>query len=351
MEPIDLDLEDHSPKAATPTHRASLTQHSQGNGHVASQQSASDAALTPSPGPRLCDDFFGFDFGDADLKKNQQMQNQADRTKEVLHAAQKTMNIKDLYKVLYPKNLFVGLGDTKLAPKTIQGWLEDALSNSRELNHRELAAAAQHFDMRMTAPLPWILAIDSIATHDGICPESLSLALDANIGWLEHHATRLRHCSTSTHRGVSPAPAVMLGSAVSAKKSHIIEFTDAFLEKAEPLDDEGKPGYIAARKIVISDATLAGIRKSFRKYNRAIVTSAEAANTYECHFSTKRPGLHFLPEQVMNKFTQSEPDDSVTAGSEAHLGSDNMPYLLLHKVSGQQDRFRFKGFLQTEPQK
>ena len=47
------------------------------------------------------------------------------------------------------------------------------------------------------------------------------------------------------------------------------------------------------------------------------MTSAKAANTYECLFSTKRPGLHFLPEQVMNKFTQSEADDSVTAGSEA----------------------------------
>ena len=90
---------------------------------------------------------------------------------------------------------------------------------------------------------------------------------------------------------------------------------------------------------VISDATLAGVRKALRRYNRAIVTSSEVSTVYETQFSTKKPGIHFLPEHVMNKLTQSEMDDAQTASGETHLGSDEHPYLLLHKVSGQQDRF------------
>ena len=48
------------------------------------------------------------------------------------------------------------------------------------------------------------------------------------------------------------------------------------------------------------------------------------------------PGVHFLVEQ-MNKYTQSECDDACTATGEAHLGSEQHPYVVLHKVSGQQE--------------
>ena len=204
--------------------------------------------------------------------------------------------------------------------------------------HRKLGAGVdQDFDLRRTSPVPWVQAMEALALHDGVCAESLSLAFDANLGFMEHHATRLLHASESTHKGVSPAPSAMLASAVSSKKSHLVDYTDGFLAQSEPLDDEGKPGYIAQRAIVLSDGTLAGIRKSLVNYNRAIITSSEASNTYERPFSTKRPGVHFLIEQIMNKFTQSECDDAATGCGVAHIGSERHPYLILHKVSGQQE--------------
>ena len=53
--------------------------------------------------------------------------------------------------------------------------------------------------------------------------------------------------------------------------------------------------------------------------------------------SDKRQGIHFLLVSVMNKLTQSEPDDLATGEGRVHLGSKEHPYLLLQKLSGQQE--------------
>lgn len=292
---------------------------------------------TPSsPAPKMTDSHFQFAFSDAAADLRKQKAARSDPVAEALQALE-GLDVEQINQKIWDKRLFQGMGTDKEAILTIQNWLEAAWLDASGKSHRELAGEAT-FNLHLLAPLPWVRAVEAIAGHDGVDPESLNLALDANLGWLEHHSTRLRHSEDSTHKGVSTAPSVMLGAAVSAKKSHIIELTDGFLADAEPLDDEGNPGYVAQRSLVVSDATLAGLRKTLRKYSRAIVTSSEASTVYETPFSTKRPGIHYLPEQVMNKLTQSEMDDAQTASGETHLGSQDMPYLLLHKISGQQDR-------------
>lgn len=282
------------------------------------------------------DNFFHFEFSDAVANREQQRAEQPDFVHQALSSLAGLSNVQDINQRMFPPNLFDGMSSQQDTISTIHAWLQQAWLDAQTMSHRDLAT--QDFDLRLCGPLPWVRAMQAIALHDGLCPESLNLALDANIGFMEHHATRLLHSPDSTHRGVSPNPSVMLGAAVSARKSHITELTDGFLADAEPADAEGKPGYIKQRKITFSDATLAGIRKALKTYGRAIVSSGEASTVYETPFSGRRPGVHYLPEHVMNKLTQSEMDDAITAGVDTHLGDADHPYLMLHKISGQQDR-------------
>ena len=280
-----------------------------------------------SPGPKLVDLFFRFEFSDAVSSKEQERAKKPDFVAEALRSLSGLTTEEEINHRMFPPSLFDGMSTSQETVATIHGWLQEAWSDAQTLSHRELAT--QDFDLRMCGPLPWVRAMQAIALHDGLCPESLNLACDANIGFCEHHATRLLRPPNTTHRGVSPNPSVMLGAAVSARKSHNIETTDHFLEKAEPQDAAGKPGYIAQSKIVISDATLAGIRKALKVHSTAIAT------VYDTPVSSKRPGAHYLPEHGSpgaKRTTRSQLAPTRTQECADH------PYVALCKISGQQDR-------------
>ena len=240
----------------------------QANGGDVTPPSSGLTQATPnsaSPAPRLADAYFDFDFADAMTEMEKKKGKRTDLVQQVLTQLDGVTTEEDMGKKIFPRNLFHGLRTPRETADTIRSWLEQAWQDGQTLSHRELAAQAA-FDMNLLGPSLWTRAVEAVAMHDGIDPESLNLALEANLGFLEHFNTRLKHTRESTHRGVSPNPSVMLGAAVSAKKSHIIEFTDGLLANAEPLDQDGKPGFIAQRCLVVSDATLAGIRKALRRH-------------------------------------------------------------------------------------
>eukprot|EP00972_Heterocapsa_arctica_P011834 1734285-Heterocapsa_arctica.AAC.1 len=75
---------------------------------------------------------------------------------------------------------------------------------------------------------------------------------------MESHDRKLSHCRRSTHSGVAPNIPVFLASAVSSKKSGLIDLSDQFLI--------GKgtrvPEIIKSRQIYVGEATVKAGRRS-----------------------------------------------------------------------------------------
>ena len=292
-----------------------------------------------SPGPRMLDLRRDVFLADANAQRKTACDGRTEKAKAMLHELRRAEAhvVPDL---LYRDDLMAGIGHGgKQAQATMLAWLEEILDDDR--THKEVTVHVE-FDLRLCGPQLWMEAVLGHAVHDGVFPESLSCALDCNLGFLEHHGTKLLHSETSTHRGVSTAPACFLGSAVSTRKSHIIELTDGFLTASAPEAKEGDPDHpIKSRDIFISDATLRGMRMNFYNHHRAAISSAEVSTVYETPLSDKGKGIHFLQKTQMNKFTQSEFDDVATGEGKIHLGADTHPYVMLHKVNGQSELIEY----------
>ena len=76
---------------------------------------------------------------------------------------------------------------------------------------------------------------------------------------------------------------------------------------------------------------------AFFNSHRAAISSSECSTVYETPISEKKSGLHYLVKTKINLWTQSESDDVLTGDGTIHLGAAFHPYLLLHKVNGQQE--------------
>lgn len=67
-----------------------------------------------------------------------------------------------------------------------------------------------NFDIRKTEPVPLMVALEREALVNGLHPEGLQIAVDCNIGWLEHHGTKITHKSPVGHE-ISPNQPAFVG--------------------------------------------------------------------------------------------------------------------------------------------
>ncbi|OLP87987.1 Dynein heavy chain 6, axonemal [Symbiodinium microadriaticum] len=101
----------------------------------------------------------------------------------------------------------------------------------------------------------------------------------------------------------------------------LVDVTDGFLAQNEPLDLPS----------VRSLCPMAGIRKAFGTYNRAIITFSESSNSSECPFSTKRPAVHFRVAFAPRGLPQDEAMELV-AGMRKWMFDEEEEHKHVHNV-------------------
>ena len=107
-----------------------------------------------------------------------------------------------------------------------------------------------NFDLRRCLPKVWHAAVRGVSLANGQFPESVNLALFACVAFMESHDRKLSHCKHSGH-SIAPNIPVFLASAVSAKKSGLIDMSDHFLGGCASAPDE-----IKHRQIYVGEATV-----------------------------------------------------------------------------------------------
>ena len=164
----------------------------------------------------------------------------------------------------------------------------------------------------------------TLARSKGQHGEAVLALIESNAGIIESPGTRLTHNPVSRHYiGVNQA--TVIGSDSSSKKSNLIATSNEWLQP----DDA--PEEFRTMALVVTDATTKGIRKIIKAHGRCIVSSDEAANTFEVDESDREAGLHFLSKAKLNTWTQSEYD-----GPSTGHGSDQLSrYGFALKCAGQ----------------
>jgi len=224
---------------------------------------------------------------------------------------------------LVPLDLFNGLGDLAEIQATVARKLEQIIRDPRE--HREIATDTA-FSVNSVLPSVVATAVKTVATSQGWNAECLANCLACNIGFLEHHETRLAQRPDRLHQ-VSPNIPTIIAAASSARKSSLCKFTtDLLVTQDTPIDA------IKDRSVFTVDATLRGIRNSLQNYGRCSVCSDEIVNTYRTPWSENGgTGVNFLSRSKMNTYLSCERDDVLTGLHTTHI--DN--YSFQHKVFGQ----------------
>ena len=137
----------------------------------------------------------------------------------------------------------------------------------------------------------------------------------SNMGFLEHHQTRIRLSDKALHC-ISPNIAVMIAAASSARKSSLIRFTtDLILSDTSPCEGMNP----TTREIMVNDATLKGLRQALLKYRRCSVTTDEIVNSYYTTWSENAQGVHYFSRTKMCTYLNAERDDQVTATGRSHI--------------------------------
>ena len=218
-------------------------------------------------------------------------------------------------------DLFQGFSCERVATQTVEGWLREIDADSR--NHRQLGADSG-FGLRDLVPTPFRHAINTVALREGWQPECLLQEILTNIGWLEHHRTRLKLTLEEEHAR-SPNIPHFMGGDPSSRKSSKKEFAARLLDCGE-CPDELRNGWCTC-----ADGTIKGVRTGIENYNRSGVESDEVSNTYETPFSEQGKGIHYLGRSKMATYVNCEKDSSMTG-----LGNTTLTaYSFMHRVSGQ----------------
>ncbi|CAE7917876.1 unnamed protein product [Symbiodinium necroappetens] len=218
--------------------------------------------------------------------------------------------------------VFDGYLDKDEVYKTVKECLLHCYNGTE--THRQLATNLD-FDLRFMVPAPLAAAVNTVAKRRGLSPEALLAVLDANVGFMEDPTTTLTHQLDSMHE-ITPASPVIVGSASSTRKSHLIKASDDWM-----LTSREAPDIFKDRTILNTDSTTKGIRNCLEAHSRCAVSSDEAATTFDTKFSDKESGLHFLAPTKLNTWTQGEYDGPQTGQSKQVLGA----YNFMLKVAGQ----------------
>lgn len=95
---------------------------------------------------------------------------------------------KALRKETVPLELFSGFQDGDATYETIRSWLDAILADDR--TNRAIAEDTT-FSIRLLAPIPFRLAVQTVALRQAWPTEGLLLSAQSNIGWMEMPDTRI----------------------------------------------------------------------------------------------------------------------------------------------------------------
>ena len=208
------------------------------------------------------------------------------------------------------------------ARETILRWLREILADDR--GHRVIGADPT-FSLRGLLPVPFQRVLARVSAKEEWPVESLMNAVFSNVGWLEHHHTRLREYPGEEH-GRSPNIPCLHGMDPSARKSSSKEYCTSTL-----LALEEAPEFIRDGLATGTDGTVRGHRTSIVSYQRSGVVSDEVSNTYETPYSEQGKGIHYLGRSKLATYVNCERDTQVTGNGSVHLAG----YSFVHHVWGQ----------------
>jgi len=259
----------------------------------ASGQSEETELATQGGGPLpvQIDELAGFCFQDLS-RAVPRSASLLDPLSDLLSKITSARTVQDLRAVIHPAGLFDGLNNAEATYTTTSRWLCEIEADQQ--NHVEIGAD-DSFSIRMLLPVPFRVAIQTVALAEGWPAEGLLLAVASNVGWLEHHATRLKQRSTDDH-GRSPNIGFFHGMDPSMGKSSLKNYATRTLLQGDDVEQTIKDGIA-----VCVDGTLKGHRTSLANVFRSGIETDEVTTAYHCGSgpeSTTR-GMHFASREKL----------------------------------------------------
>ena len=144
----------------------------------------------------------------------------ADPVGQVLSALTGAQDPVQLKRALHAQNLGHGFGDVGQAHVTITRWLQEIILAQPPPTLEDLAAGSADFSLRYMLPEPHRLAVCALSAKNGWSKEGLLQGLLVNMGWLEHHGTRIVDSQGADHRRAATIAAFFAGPP-SARKSSL----------------------------------------------------------------------------------------------------------------------------------
>jgi hypothetical protein len=273
--------------------------------------------------PVQADEHAGFSFQDL-TRVASGSASLADPLVAVMAKLDNVQTLAELRAVIHPPGLFEGLKDGDTTYDTTLTWLGEIESGRQ--NHVELGADTT-FSTRLLLPMPFKVAIQTVALSEGWPTEGLALAIASNVGWLEHPQTRIKQRSTDDHHR-SANIGFFHGMDPSLGKSSLKSFTTSTCLQGENIDETIRNG-----TAVCVDGTLKGHRTSMLNLSRSGIETDEVTSAYHCSTgpdSTTR-GVHFASREKLCTFVNGERDSCITGNGTVHLDR----YSFAHRVWGQ----------------
>ena len=158
--------------------------------------------------------------------------------------------MKDLRRIIHPEGLCHGLNRPQIAYETTMKWLREIIFQDPIPQAEQLANAAGEFSLRYMLPIPHRHAVLALSAKNGWSKEGLLQGLLVNMGWLEHHSTRIVDAPGAVHRRAATIAAFFAGPP-STRKSSMRDFIARYC-----LAVPGMPTFIAEGRTLCTDATV-----------------------------------------------------------------------------------------------
>lgn len=134
----------------------------------------------------------------------------------------------------------------------------------------------------------------------------------------------------------------MIGLSASARKSHLVQRTDAWLQEAAPEPDTADvkdPGLkaIKNRTVFVQEATAKGFRLNLLNYQRACLHTDEIVNVFKSVHNDPTVVRHWADKAKLNNYLLSEPDDMTSGKESTHIGLGDLQYVISFKCTGQSE--------------
>ena len=150
--------------------------------------------VVPPTQPSVEDDAERQGFGDERLgfffrgARAQATLNIPDPLREILERLKACESSQSFRSQTVPQQLFSGLTEIETVYHTITKWLTEIYDDERDNNS---VAADPGFSLKLLAPVPIRVAVQTISLREAWPAEALLLAVQSNLGWLERPHCRL----------------------------------------------------------------------------------------------------------------------------------------------------------------